>query len=70
VPVDRLRKKRNGELAYQAECQGIAVTPPEGTVVLCGGTVELRAKSALSFGAPFVTHSYLCTAHAAKLGFA
>lgn len=64
MPVDMFRTKKDGTRAYKQECQGLLV----GTAQ-CDGDVGLAEKRATSFGQPFITHSYLCDAHAEKLGF-
>jgi hypothetical protein len=69
MPVDRLKKKKDGTFAYKDECQGVGLNPPEGGAGLCDGDVNRHEKQAYSFGYPFITHAYLCTAHAAKFGY-
>jgi hypothetical protein len=68
--VDRLKKKKDGSLAYKDECQGVGLNPPDGGSVLCDGEVSRFTREATSFGQPFTTSAYLCDAHAAKFGYA
>ena len=69
MPVDRLRKKKDGTIAYKDECQGVGLNPPQGSYGFCEGEVERVEREATSFGQPFITHAYLCPAHARKFGY-
>jgi hypothetical protein len=33
MPVDRLKKKKDGTIAYKDECQGVGLNPPEAATV-------------------------------------
>ena len=65
MPVDMLRKKKDGTPAYNAECQGVGLIPTSH----CDGEVERVGREAKSFGQPFTTHAFLCSAHALKFGY-
>ena len=65
MPVDRLKKKKDGTPAYLDECQGVGLIPASH----CNGEVEWVGREAASFGQPFVTHAYMCPAHAVKFGY-
>jgi hypothetical protein len=69
MPVDRLKKKKDGTPAYLDECQGVGLNPPEGSSGLCSGEVVYWTKRATSFGQSFITHALMCPAHAAKFGY-
>ena len=67
--IDQLKKKKDGTIAYKAECQGARRNPPEGSYGFCDGEVERVRRKATSFGQTFTTHAYMCSAHALKFGY-
>lgn len=62
--VERNKRLKNGDRAYQDQCEGLLVSTSP-----CAGEIKRHAKEATSFGEPFTARSMLCAAHAKQLGF-